>query len=89
MARNKNQVLYVLLAVALTAGFIWWYRQKYASQSSSGGDSSSTEQSIDLVAPSDDEAHQTNLHDLELETELSGYGMGPGLVDDRRPHVIA
>ena len=30
-----------------------------------------------------------HLHHLQHETKLMGFGMGPGLVDSRRHHIIA
>jgi len=44
---------------------------------------------IQLVQEYETKPREMELEHLQYETDLIGFGMGPGLVDSRRHHVIA
>lgn len=90
MARKNQTTMIILLIVLVVCGGIcWWIKQNpkavqpSAEEFHNVGSGSPT---YDLV---ENDPREVELETLQHETDLQGFGMGPGLVDSRRHNVIA
>lgn len=89
MPRKNQTAMMVLLVVLVVCGCICWWRYTRGApepQEKEGFHAAGSGHGVDLI---DSDPREMDIEDLEHETDLMSFGVGPGIADSRRHHTWA